>query len=368
MADPLRVGVIGANPDRGWAATAHLPALSGLSDIELVAVATTRRESADDAAARFGARRAFDDPYALIDQDDVEAVTVSVKVPGHFPLVQAALEAGKHVYCEWPLCATTEQAIILRDLAERQRLHTIIGLQGRRGPAVRRARDLVADGYVGTVLSATLIGSHPFLGGTHTSTSMAWMADQANGANLLTISTGHALDSLATIVGEFAEVSGTVTTRVRESTVTETGETIPVTSPDQVAVNGFLADGSVIVAHMRSGTPGGHAFSLKVNGTEGLLEVVAATGLASSQIMLRGTRAGADPVELDVPGSYRLVPAEVPDGPPLHVAHLYRDLYRAVRHGEQDGPDFNVAVSRHQLLDTIQRASATGRRQAAGGS
>jgi predicted dehydrogenase len=51
----------------------------------------------------------------------------------------------------------------------------------------------------------------------------------------------------------------------------------------------------------------------------------------------------------------------------LHVAHLYRDLYRAVRYGDQDGPDFNVAVSRHQLLDTIQHASATGQRQAVGG-
>ena len=140
MADPLRLGVIGANPDRGWAATAHLPALAALDDIELVAVATTRRESVDKAAARFGARLAFDDPYALIDSHEVEAVTVSVRVPGHFALVRAALDAGKHVFCEWPLCATTDDAVTLRDLAESRGLRTIVGLQGRRGPAVRRAR------------------------------------------------------------------------------------------------------------------------------------------------------------------------------------------------------------------------------------
>jgi predicted dehydrogenase len=364
MAEPLRLGVIGANPDRGWAATAHLPALAALDDVELVAVATTRRESAEKSAARFGARLAFDDPYALIGTDEVEAVTVSVKVPGHFALVRAALDAGKHVFCEWPLCATTDDAVAVRDLAETRRLRTIVGLQGRRGPAVRRARDLVAQGYVGQVLSATFTGSHPFLGGSKTSAAMAWLADRRNGANLLTISAGHALDSVAAIVGEFTQLSATVATRVGEATVAETGETIAVTSPDQVAVNGVLGDGSVVVAHLRSGTPGGHAFSLHVNGTEGLLEVVAASGLASSQVMLRGTPAGGEPIELAVPDSYRLVPAGVPAGPPLHVAHLYRDFVASVRHGASDGPDFDTAVTRHRLLDTIQRASATGQRTA----
>ena len=70
----------------------------------------------------------------------------------------------------------------------------------------------MAEGYVGQVLSATLTGSHPFLGGPKTSAAMAWLADRDNGANLLTISAGHALDSLAAIVGDFSELSATVAT------------------------------------------------------------------------------------------------------------------------------------------------------------
>ena len=54
----LRVGVIGANPVRGWAQRAHLPALVGLPDVELVAVCTTREESAAESARKFGARQA----------------------------------------------------------------------------------------------------------------------------------------------------------------------------------------------------------------------------------------------------------------------------------------------------------------------
>ena len=48
----IRVGIIGANPDRGWAAQAHIPALRSLSDdFEITALSTTRRESADAVAA-----------------------------------------------------------------------------------------------------------------------------------------------------------------------------------------------------------------------------------------------------------------------------------------------------------------------------
>src|SRR2546426_12504189 len=55
----IRVGIIGANPDRGWAAQAHIPALKSLSDdFEITALSTTRRESAEAARARFGVPRA----------------------------------------------------------------------------------------------------------------------------------------------------------------------------------------------------------------------------------------------------------------------------------------------------------------------
>ena len=51
-AQRIRVGIIGANPDRGWAAQAHIPALTSLSDdFEITALSTTRRESADAVAA-----------------------------------------------------------------------------------------------------------------------------------------------------------------------------------------------------------------------------------------------------------------------------------------------------------------------------
>src|SRR5213592_4614426 len=100
----IRVGIIGANPDRGWAVQAHIPALKSLADdFEITALSTTRRESADAAGTLFGVSAAFDNHYELVNSPNVDVVAVTVKVLYHLELATAALDAGKAVYCEWPL-------------------------------------------------------------------------------------------------------------------------------------------------------------------------------------------------------------------------------------------------------------------------
>src|SRR2546430_1144668 len=99
----IRVGIIGANPDRGWAAQAHIPALTSLSDdFEITALSTTRRESADAASKLFDVAAAFDNHQELVNSPAVDVVAVTVKVPYHLELATAALEAGKARYREWP--------------------------------------------------------------------------------------------------------------------------------------------------------------------------------------------------------------------------------------------------------------------------
>jgi len=157
----IRVGIIGANPNRGFASIAHIPALKTLRDFEITAVCTTRQDSADAAARHFGVPLAFSDAEKLAQHPDVDLVTVSVKVPDHYLPVMAALEAGKHVYCEWPLGRSTGEAVQMLDAAERKGVRHAVGLQGQMSPAINYAKDLIADGYVGRVLSATMIACAP---------------------------------------------------------------------------------------------------------------------------------------------------------------------------------------------------------------
>src|SRR3546814_8255308 len=81
-------------------------------------------ESAKATAARYGVAHAFDDPRQLAEHPDVDVVSVCVRVPAHRELVMLALEAGKHVYCEWPLGRDTDEAAELERFARRSEEHT----------------------------------------------------------------------------------------------------------------------------------------------------------------------------------------------------------------------------------------------------
>src|SRR5256886_6678980 len=127
----IRVGIIGANPDRGWAAQAHIPALRSLADdFEITALSTSRRESAHAASKLFGVPTAFDNHQDLVSNPAVDVVAVTVKVPYHLELATAALEAGKAVYCEWPLGNGLNEAETLAALAKRSEERRV-GKEGR---------------------------------------------------------------------------------------------------------------------------------------------------------------------------------------------------------------------------------------------
>jgi predicted dehydrogenase len=357
---PVRLGIIGANPTRGWASMTHLPAVHALPEVELVAVATTNQESANAARAQYGARYAFSDPLELIALADIEAVTVAVKVPDHKRLVTAALEAGKHVYCEWPLGVDTDEALAMHALARRAGARTIIGLQTGRSPAARRVRAMVADGAIGRLLSATHSDTSAY-GGAHVSADRVWSLDRANGASILTISVAHGLDLLEAVGGTIEALNAEVRTSFAEATVTETGERVPVTVPDQVAIVGMLAGGAVLTTHVRGGVPYDNGFSLQLHGTEGSLELSAAPSLYSAPLTVE--HVSADGVRSDVTDSTGRLSGL--SGPRAYVAQLYRDFAAAIRSGEVAGPDFALAVRRHELLDAISAASVDGTRHTA---
>src|SRR2546430_5702355 len=106
MAARIRVGIVGATVTpggSGWGANAHVPALRGLPQYELKAVCTAHEETASASAEKFGAELAFHNFEHMLSRDDIDLVVVCVRVPGHHDLVMEALEAGKAVFCEWPL-------------------------------------------------------------------------------------------------------------------------------------------------------------------------------------------------------------------------------------------------------------------------
>ena len=110
-------------------------------EFELTAVCTTRQESAEESAKKYGARMAFDDYRKMLAHPDIDAVAVVLRVPSHYEPTVAALNAGKHVYTEWPLGQDTAQAQEMAELARAKGVRNMVGLQARAAPGIQYARE-----------------------------------------------------------------------------------------------------------------------------------------------------------------------------------------------------------------------------------
>jgi predicted dehydrogenase len=359
----IRVGIVGANAQRGFASVAHIPALQALPQFEIAAVCTTNRQSAEAAARHYGVPLAVADAAELARDPSVDLVTVSVKVPDHYAAVMAAIAAGKHVYCEWPLGRDSGEAVQMLEAAERQGVCHAVGLQGRMSPAINYVKDLVADGYVGRPLTATMIGCAPNWGAA---IDRAYQADRANGANLLTITGGHQIDALCYCLGEFREVSAFAVSQREQIVLEATGEMVAKNVPDQLVVGGIVGDRTVASFQIRGGMRRGTAFLFEIHGEDGDLALSATTrdSMQRQELRVRGARGSAGELtELPIPASYRWVPEGMPTDSRYNVAQLYLRLAESIGAGRPAAPGFDAALTRHRLLEAIVRASESGRKQ-----
>jgi predicted dehydrogenase len=360
----LGVGIIGVNPAWGWAATAHIPALRALPNYEIRALSATSAEAAREAGEAFGVAAVFSHHDELVAQPDVDVVAVTVKVPHHRELVSAALAAGKAVYCEWPLGRDLDEARAMAALAAERGVRTVIGLQARQAPAIGFVQELLRDGYVGEVLSTTMIGTS--VPGAVVVQPNAYMLDRTNGANVLTVAVGHSLDTLAYVLGEFADLSAVSGLRRPLITIEGTREQIVKTSPDQIAVIGTLTSGATASVHVREAVAGGTGFLWEINGTDGTLRITADAAYPEIYpLTVAGARGRGEPAEIAVPAALTekwpaLIGLE--GAPAYNVGRAYAAFAADLENGTHTVPDFVDAVRRHELIAAIERSATTGER------
>jgi predicted dehydrogenase len=364
MADKIRLGLIGASVRGTWSARSHLPAVQAGSDVELTAVCTTKPDSAEAARRAWGARLAFDDYRKMIASPEIDAVAVVVRVPSHYAPTKAALQAGKHVYCEWPLGRTTAEAVELCALAKAKGLVTAVGLQARVNPALMHMKEQVEAGFVGEVMAihVSLMREGVLSRPSH----RTWQRDAELGANTLTIANGHTVDAMRFVAGDFRRLSAVVATQAKQWLDTGTNTLLDVTSPDNVLLSGRLASGAVVSAHIGAIPFAGSGYRMEIYGRDG---TVVATGEDSpqlSEVSLHGAKHADTLAPIPVPERFTFAAPGTPSGEAINVGQMYtlfaqaiRD--RAIHDGQSRQPTFETAVDLHRLVDAIKQASDNGR-------
>ena len=358
MTNKIRLGLIGASVSGTWSARSHLPALQASSDVELTAVCTTRADSAEAARRAWGARLAFDDWRKMVASPEIEAVAVVVRVPSHYLPTKAALEAGKHVYCEWPLGRTTAEAVELTALAEARGLVTAVGLQARVNPAVMHLKELLEAGFVGEVMAVhvSLLRDGVLTRPSH----RTWQRDAELGANTLTIANGHTVDAMRFVTGDFSRLSAVVATQAKQWLDTGTNTLLDVTSPDNVLVSGRLVNGAVASVHIGAIPFAGSGYRMEIYGRGGTLVATGEDSPQLSEVSLHGAKGGNTLAPMAIPERFKFVAPGTPSGEATNVGQMYTLFSRAIRGSQNTQPTFETAVDLHRLVDAIKQASDTG--------
>ena len=167
---PIRIGLIGA----GQRGQQHLEAYQQVPGAEIVAVADINESLAQRVAAQFKIPEVYTDYHDLLQRDDLEAVDICLHNNLHRPVAVAAMEAGKHVYCEKPMAGSYADARIMYDTAQALGRKLYIQLFTLFKSETRAARLLIDDGSLGELYHARSTGfrrrGRPYVDGYGTST------------------------------------------------------------------------------------------------------------------------------------------------------------------------------------------------------
>lgn len=146
MAEKLRVGVIGAGR---WSGIAHLPGFTGSPLCDVVMICDLDRGLAESRAREFDIPEVTTDYQKLLARKDIDVVDIVTGGDTHEPLTFAALDAGKHILVEKPVCHDYRDVLRANEIAKSKGLKTKVGFTFRYAPAVQYMFELVREGFIG---------------------------------------------------------------------------------------------------------------------------------------------------------------------------------------------------------------------------
>lgn len=336
-------------------------------------VCTSREESAVRARRETEASVAETDLHRFV--ADPELDVVDITLPNHLHLngIEAALMAGKHIYCEKPLAGTIEDARKIVALAEQYDSRVGMVFQFRFMPALLRAHQLITEGYLGRIYTFRAEFLHS--GYQDPSRPLSWRLKRAEGGTGALGDLGsHVIDLVRHLLGEYQDVQGHLETFVKERPVSKGAEERGAVEVDDVAwLNARMksgAVGSIEVSRFATGTLEdlrlwihGHKGALKFHLMEpGYLDYFNAE-------LPRGDYGGSSGWQrLEAIQSYPGAVAPPPRSPigwdRAHGENQYRFL-KAIHHGEmiEDSPILPGVVDglKVQLaMDAVEKSSASG--------
>lgn len=366
--DPVRLGIIGVGALTLRAVLPHLtePDVSHL--VRVTALCDPVIDRARDAAARFGVAKCYPDVQAMLADDIVDAVTVVSPIGLHYTHCRLALEAGKHVHVNKTMTTTVDEADELIGLATAGGLHIVASPGEVLRPQVRRAREIIESGGIGTVswaICGTAFGEYhegesERLGASGT-IDPTWYFRRPGGGPMYDM-TSYALHQLTSILGPAARVTAMSGVRVPEHVFA--GQRVATEADDNTILVLDFGDSLFAVVYGTAAGESNPQFgACTFFGTRGVLDGVLLNG---EPFDFPGRQLTLGAPITDWEHQMRVLPHVVGRHRDLVESHVFEDVMQLVRWVRDGVPSIVTAEHARHVIDIIEsgfRAATTGATQ-----
>ena len=353
MISKVRMGVIGTR----FGGQVQIPCYQENPDTEVIAVCSASHERAVEVARLFDIPHVYTDYRELVRLPELDAVTITTPPHLHYPMVLAALAAGKHVLCDKPFALTVREAREMAELARSTGVVAMTNFEWRFAPGHVRAKELLQEKFIGEpmLVNVSMLrrlfprdGPRPY----------GWRQQLAMGGGSIGDAGTHLLDVVRFLLGEFRGVTARLHTVIPEHTddkgqarTSDTDDTFHVSFMLQSGVPGALVGSNAAF--------GGSGSRIEIYGSHGTL-VVPTLGDARAPHLL-GARFGDDGIHpLPIPDRL-LASSDGPDVVTGLFAELVRQLVKAVRGEAEPSPSFEDGLRSQEVLDAIRLSDKEGR-------
>jgi predicted dehydrogenase len=240
--------------------------------INIVGVATTRPETAQQAAREIGCDIWTTNYRDLLARDDVDLVDICVPNQAHKEIIVAAAEAGKHIYCEKPLSMTVAEGQQMVEAVTKARVKNQMTFNFRFFPAITRARQLVEEGFLGHVFSFR--GRYYRSSYINYDKPLSWrLRQETSGGGALFDLGSHILDLVYYLLGDFGSVQATLDTLIKERPIAAGAAEKGAVDVDDIALMHVrLAGGTLgLVEISRMGTGATNDLQIEIFGHKGAI-------------------------------------------------------------------------------------------------
>lgn len=357
----IRVGIISAN----WGISAHLPAWRANPDVEVVAICTAHRETAEAAAEANGIPRAFWDYRKMAQDADVDLIDVGTRPNLRYDMCMTSLRAGKHVYNGVPFAANIEHA---RDLAETQLKSQRVGAidaYSEHLPPFTLAKEMIEEGALGQLLSFNCVLQMSLFNTPMSTFPYNWFWDRSYGCSALRNLGSHALSLLYFFFGEVEEVVAQDEMCLKEWKFIDTGQVLRPQIEDTATVLLRLRNGGIGTLSTSWTAIAGPGYALDLFGSEGRMQL-SGTIMPASDTRLCYAKAGEmSPRDIEVPERLRRregidMTADAPN-PQFGMALAFAGMVDAIRRGGDARPSFSQGLHVQAVVEAAH-ASARERR------